>query len=96
MILGPNCQQMRLTEEKEEDLVGQNTKIAIAHLPLYMWGQSGKLGETDYDDYDHTGVWLSCFNTSVSTNQNGVLVAYITEVQRQSSSVHNIVCKRAI
>ena len=49
--------------KEEEDLVHQTV---IAHLPLYMWGQSGELGETDYTDYGHPGKFLPCFNPSVS------------------------------
>ena len=70
--------------------MSKHKKIAIAHLPLYMWGQSGELGETNYNDCGQPGVWLPFFNMSVSTNQNGmllVLAAYITEVQRQSTCV---------
>ena len=51
-----------------------------------MCCQSGELGETDNTDYGGPGVWLPCFNTSVSTNQNGMLLVladYITEVERQ-------------
>ena len=78
--------------------MSKNKKTAIAHLPLYMWGQSGELDETNYNDCGQPVVWpFFFFNMSVSTNQNGmllVLAAYITEVQRQSTcvcSVHNAV-----
>ena len=47
-------------------------KMALPDLPLYMWGQSGELDETDYGDCIHPGVWLTCFNECVSTNQNGM------------------------
>ena len=56
-----------------------------------MWDQSGELGETDYDN---CGTQASAFLVSIQVSQNGmllVLAAYITEVQRQSSSVHNVV-----
>ena len=63
--------------KEEEDLVHQNSHIA--HLPLYMWGQSGKLGETD--DCGHSGHSLFQYEC-VSTNQNRMLLviaAYITQ-----------------
>ena len=67
--------------KEEEDLVHQT---AIAHLPLYMWCQSGELSETD-----DCGTQVNTFLVSIRVSQNGmllVLVAYITGVQR-----HNVV-----
>ena len=54
-------------------------KTVIAHPPLYMWCQSGELGETDYGGHSrHSLFQYEC----VSTNQNGMLLviaAYITQ-----------------
>ena len=37
--------------------MSKHKKTAIAHLPLYMWGQSGELGETNYNDCGQPVVW---------------------------------------
>ena len=79
VILIPSCRQTRL---KRKRYIKTQT-IAIAHLQP-MWGE--ELGETDNTDCGGQGVWLPYFNTSVSTNQNGTLLAlaaYITEEKRQ-------------
>ena len=76
--------------KEEKDLVYIKTQTALAHLPLYMWDQSGELGETDYNGW---GTQVNGFLVSIQVSQIGmilVLAAYITEVQRQSSSVHNV------
>ena len=80
--------------KEEKDLVYIKTQTALAHPPLYMWDQSGELGETDYKDCDDCGTQASAFLLSIRVSQYGmllVLAVYITEVQRQSSSVHNVV-----
>ena len=70
MILGPNCHATTLRKEKEEDLVHQ-TQTALAHLPLYMWDQSGELGETDNDDW---GTQVNAFPVSIQVSQNGMFI----------------------
>ena len=83
VILITSCRQTRL-QRKRKIWYNKTQTIAIAHLQ-YMWG-GGELGETDNTDCGGQGVWLPYFNTSVSTNQNGMLLAlaaYITEEKRQ-------------
>ena len=62
-------------------------KMAIAHLPLYMWGQSGELDETDYGDGVHPGPWHTCFNECVSTNQNESILQLTSLKYRDNTMV---------